>query len=421
MSDLENLPPETLAQILGNLSKADLARISRVSRHVGAMVEPILYRSPSLTETSNDTMKRPSLEGFAYTLLSADLVRGQVLRNHVHSLVVRWEIVANPFCWTRDHTSMNGSTWFHWFDPITAYHGIQCVLLLHLLPSLRTLKIHPPHDSFGFSSSYFTHCMDSPDFTYAHGFNVPSLREFCCSYEKGRGGVSAETVLKIMQLPLINRIDAHITSSKSFDSGECHNTSTLSQLRLSYLHNEAMSLSSSISFLIKVPIQLTHFSYTAVGKDNVNIAGFVHSLRPLRRSVQYLRLDLGIIEAGNNNRGASLKEWLVLRTLSCSLVALLGNGLQEHTPCLTDRLPPGLQGLEILEDRYWQCQIVVDQLVSLVGRKTLAVTALERVYGACLVNAGQGVREDQSARMELSRVCVANGVRLLGDNDSFVW
>lgn len=35
--------------------------------------------------------------------------------------------------------------------------------------------------------------------------------------------------------------------------------------------------------------------------------------------------------------------------------------------------------------------------------------------------AGQGVREDQSARMKLSRVCVANGVRLLGDDDPFGW
>lgn len=95
-----------------------------------------------------------------------------------------------------------------------------------------------------------------------------------------------------------------------------------------------------------VPTQLTHFSYTAVGKDNVNIAGFIHSLRPLRRSVQYRE----------SNRGASLKERLVVRTLSCALVALLRNGSQEDTPRLAERLPPGLQGFEILEDMYWQCQ-----------------------------------------------------------------
>lgn len=99
----EHLPPETLAQILGNLSKADLVRTSRVSRHAGAMVEPILYRSPSPTETSNDTMKRPSLDGFAYTLLSADLFRGQVLRSTLGDRCQSVLLDARPYHYEWQH------------------------------------------------------------------------------------------------------------------------------------------------------------------------------------------------------------------------------------------------------------------------------------------------------------------------------
>lgn len=79
--------------------------------------------------------------------------------------------------------------------------------------------------------------------------------------------------------------------------------------------------------ILRVPIALTHFSYSMVLNSGFHPFGFMATLAPLRLSVQFLHLNFGEMELWDDRLemlydAGSLGEWPVLRTLSCSLILL---------------------------------------------------------------------------------------------------
>lgn len=394
MAVLQELPYETLIQILSGLSDADLAHLCCVSSRLRAVAEPLLYKAPFLSETSTIGTNRPSAEIFLQTLLSAGR---ESLASHVRSLVVHRTVSLSH---SPEH-SPNVE-----FGPQSS----QLVLLLHLLPSLHVLEIAPP--TFG---SVFTNLMESYQGTPLGTLPVglQSLREFHCSRHNFHG-MRAKTVLTLLRLPCIRSIhtslDRHsglITRAPS----HAPVASTITDLRLS---NGIPN--SSLYYLLKYLTSLTHFSYCASVLDHFNIDSYMDALAPLRNTLEHLHLEFtsgrsysDTTSSGTTFSGKTLRTWPVLRTLSCALMPLLGKGLQRDSQRLAEVLPPSLRELEILMDHYWSYEESLLQAVDLVGEKETVVPKLE-----CLAVVK---RRHSEPRLEerLTLACESAGVRYTED------
>lgn len=145
-------------------------------------------------------------------------------------------------------------------------------------------------------------------------------------------------------------------------------------------------------------------------------------MRPLARTLVSLRLELmlaGPVENGQVNRietgGTtwSLVEWTALRTLSCSLVALMGVWTAERVGELARFLPRGLIELEVVGDCHWGYAAAVEELVGLVMWKDVLVPCLEKVAVRAqkrVVRAMAQPGMDGEAREMLRSACKAAGV-----------
>lgn len=415
MAALDKLPYETLVQILSALSNPDLAQISLVSRHLCAVSKPLFYKAPCLAALRSNP-QRPSLYLFLATLIRSP---SQTLGTHAHSLTMR-----------RDHTSRldavtyAGPGWFIGFQRPVGFHGTNSILLMHLLPSLRVLRINPPRDIASLSLSYFTHCIELLDNAPHNNPEIPtlklqSLREFYCSYETGGGGISVRAVLALMMLPSINYLDVHVTEQHTLYSGRCiEETVRFSRVTRLRLSSDNVS-PYSLVLLLTAPTALTHLSYSLEAYSHFDIPNFMDILSPFRPSLQHLHLDftcVDIIPTREKDRiiGRLLWGWPVFQTLSCSAAALLGYGYMGQSPPLADVLSRTLRRLQILVDESWRYAKLVDIVVSLLGQKESAVPVLERV----------GIRSswchDEEAHAKLSGACAAAGVKL-EEEDGFCW
>lgn len=331
MAVLQELPYETLVQILSGLSNTDLAHICSVSSHLRAVAEPLLYKAPCLSETATAGTNPPSVNIFLQSLLSAGR---ESLASHVRSLsVVR---TVSP-TYSPDYCSRAQSA--------------QLVRLLHLLPSLHTLKIAPAN----FDSDFTILLGSSWDAPLARlPVGLQSLREFHCSRHNSHG-MRAETVLTLLRLPCIRSIHTALDPYNGLITRAPSHTpvdSIITDLRLS---NGLPG--SSLYYLLKDLTSLTHFSYYAYIVDNFNMDSFMDALEPIRNSLQHLHLELisgtryrCTTDSQTTFRGRTLRTWPVLRTLSCALMPLLGEGLQHDSLRLAEVLPPSLREMEILFD-----------------------------------------------------------------------
>lgn len=146
------------------------------------------------------------------------------------------------------------------------------------------------------------------------------------------------------------------------------------------------------------------------------------ALEPLKKSLQVLHLDFGDVGLTTSdeeeefslpyNEG-SLKDWPVLRTLSCSLMPLLGKGQLDGSPRLADVLPVSLRELEILQDSHWWVSEEADQVVEMLGLKEGVVPHLEKV--AVVMEWGKSERVLE----RLVAACKAAGVSFV--DESFCW
>lgn len=159
-------------------------------------------------------------------------------------------------------------------------------------------------------------------------------------------------------------------------------------------------------------------------RDGFNLDLFWAAMRPLSASVVCLHLDLMLMgPAGDDQEGQfgtgestrSLVEWTLLRTLSCSLEALMGERTAGRVGGLARFLPRGLRELEVVQDQHWGYGAVVEEIVELMARKDVVVPRLERV-AARAVQRFDDVEarvDDVEARGTLRGACEAAGVTVV--------
>lgn len=421
MAALDELPFETLEQILSSLSTADLIQTSLVCRQLSAVSVPLLYKSPRLVVVQ--ARRYPLwLERFIKTLIYSPR---QGLSTHVRSVGVYWDRSTRL-----DPDAYPVSIWPTAFYHPAGFHGIHCTLLLHLLPSVRELEISPPRDLPGASRGYLSHCLKAPQGSPATPtLQLQLLRTFSCPYavyhegvphSTSRGGITFRAVLALMHLPCIESIDTHMTNIPTVPPPSSTNPvrfSSVTSLRLSAVRTVPLSL----AVLLRAPVALTRFWYVAVHYSSFAISDFTAALSPLRASLKYLHFDLirtrALFTAENADtiRG-SVHLWPVLHTLRCSTRDLLGYPSppeNEHLE-LAEVLPRCLRQLEISMDQFWRYEYAVDKLVNMMMGRDDVVPLLESVAMDIWWSSGEPIHQ------RLRGACMEAGVELL-ENGSFTW
>lgn len=428
MAVLTSLPYETLVEILSLLPCPDLASTARVSTRFHLLSQPLLYTVPYLKMSPEIPKTRAtgsSLVIFLRTLLTPGR---EGLASHVRSLRFEWDgITLDPIVeyWSGTTTPLIKPDEESWSYPITPTkshltggdplqpQGRQLMLLLDLLPRLEVLHFSPP--SYRPSFSRF---LESAAVEETLPCGLKSVREIFCPATDDCNGVRCRTLLVFLQLPQIRRID--VTTINRFRSPECQMENAASSSTVTHLRFSCAGLPDwLLSTVLLVPLALTHFSYTIIPSSGFQLSEFLASLVPLRPSLQYLHLDFSAM--GSRTSGdlrlvsdeGSLREWPVLRTLSCSLIPLLGGGRRDGSLRLVNMLPLGIVELEILPDGFWSVEEQVEQVVEMLAEKRWVVPCLERL--AVLVEEGmtQGVLDS------LVVACQAAGVSFV--QDSFRW
>lgn len=394
MATINDIPNEMLVGILSFLSCPDLASTARVSDRFRSASRPLLYQAPSLLRSHGTHEIRPALERFLLTLIAPG---NEMLATWVRSLTIHWSTVPDGTRSGRDCLTVLMA------DPSRrdvniplAGRGSQFVLLLHMLPGLQVLHIKAPTANFlKFLQSQKTLGPTGPA-------GLRSLREFHCS-QADRSSLHQNVLLALLQLPCIDHIDARIRQRAmhaSYVLKPVACSSRVTKLRFGDSHLWPAQLSP----ILTVPAALTHFSYTAASGNAFDIHGFMAALAPLRRTLQYLHVELRytVILAAVEFEGESLRAWSALRSLSCPMVVLLR---PESLNRLADVLPPGLCQVALVAGSFWNYSEVVEQVVDMVKRKDMHVPVLGKVS---VVHVGDDV---ESARELLEVGCQTAGVR----------
>ncbi|KAL0631764.1 hypothetical protein Q9L58_009372 [Maublancomyces gigas] len=193
--------------------------------------------------------------------------------------------------------------------------------------------------------------------------------------------------------------------------------------RFSLAHSHYTDISArALDYVLRVPIALTHFSYSSDSNSNLELPVFMRSISLLRLTLQYMHLDFSDvtlpIEAEENevflpSDAGSLREWLVLRTMSCSLMPLLGKQVLHNSVRLMNLLPPGLRELEILQDWKWEVCDAVEHVVEMLAQKPYAAPRLEKVAVVT------SCRKSQRTIDKLTVACETAGVSFV--EQSFCW
>lgn len=417
MPALEQLPYEIFAEILSYLPCSDLARTCLISRHLHSVSQPVLYRAPSLT--CGQRANPPSLQILLRTLLSPG---GEKLATHVRSLRLKWEKI------DREPTPENQSdialmtaaaSRFGLHQSVTS-QDTQVVLLLHLLPRLQAFDPSPPPDSYS-NAYYDSHSDSSPDhfteFMEAHHTDTPlalqPLREFSCASNPTDRGISFKTLLTVLKLPHIRRIDVRLIDQPIFAANTTAVANT-SAVKILHLKNTIIS-PLSLEYILKTPTGLTRLSLSPISRNpDFEIEPFGPAIRAVRATLQHLHLDFSRVAEPQHWRTTktlstigSFRDWPALHTIRCSLMLLLGRGLRADTPALADILPAGLRELEILRERYWAVAEEADQVVELLARKEAMVPVLEKL--AMQMATGRVMRSQDALR----GACVGAAVALV--------
>lgn len=396
---LENIPREILVEILCYLSTTDLVNISTVSHEIHAVAKPVLYRS---IELWTDSYSFTRLTQLLQVLLSPG---GKALARHVRSL--SWNdqgyefgtptpsITAGPP--PRATNNLTAAALRHGIDPPTSDLS-QVILLLHLLPCLQSLSVFPPDGRGRFDEFMDQFSPLQPVGTLPLG--LQSLRIFHWGAITEYSGVSTKLLLTIMGLPRIQKIDVSLYScpGRHLDPSTA---ATIQPSTVTHLTLPPSDISAStLTSILKVPRALEHFTYYTRGHTEPELLQIGAAMKPLQNSLQYLYLDLGgtkyrsgtqapshmYLYYGDRNSQrpsdtiGSLRLWPVLRTVRCTLKALLGNRSQDtQPPLLAYILPAGIQVLEILHDKFWTVSEAVHQVIVLLAYKEEMVKDLKRI------------------------------------------
>lgn len=392
-------PHEVSAHIVSYLSQHDLTSTSRVSRQLHEISQPLLYKEPCVITGSKSP---PPLYLFLRTLLTPGR---ETLVTHVRWLTVHWTDVQYNHSGQPDAEIALFTTAASALGLANTHTSgaAQVVLLLHLLPRLRTLHVIPAHDR-----DKFDEFMSAEN---AIPLALQSLQEFRWYSADRRSGVSPTMLLTLLGLPSIRIIDVHmVTELESPFSAPDAATVAMATSPATHLEFSFGEISTwTLSRILKIPRALTHLTYRAVSGNRSSLSDVAASLAPLRSTLQHLDLDLFrcIIRvhhgAWQTESFGSLREWPVLRNVRCSLMTLLGKGETR----LADVLPPGLRALETVSDPFWTVEEAVCEVVAMLARKHVMLPRLRTVA----VHVNWPKSEEMVGR--LSAACTAAGVRLV--------
>lgn len=403
MPFLTDLPNELLSRIFSCLIIPDLARTSRVSHRIRAVVEPFLYRETYLASDKihhllRTLLSRPSLRSYLRSYFAAPRgLLGTNFHPQTAEEVAMFTTAAHSF---KLELPMENA-------------AAQLILLLYLLPNLQELNLGgTPYESWDFQAFMDAQAYLSHD-TLPIGLH--SLRQFCGGGWGYNGAPSPEAFVALLMLPSIRIIEERMVEDNTIDHLDIDKfagKSTVKMLKFSYSEITALSLAR----ILKMPCALTHFSYshTPMGRElNINGRGIEVALRPLRPTLEYL--ELKVVDPwsdGNPSPVGVFRDWPVLRTVSATMSALLGHGGEEVPLRLVDVLPAVIHEFEMVCGDHWELECIEGQVIKLLELKDLHGLNQLNVIRVGPSYYGDGVMMKTS--------CAAAGVNYVHDS-SEVW
>lgn len=375
MAVMSSLPNEIFVEILSYLDSPDLARTALVSHHLYALAAPLLYKTPCVI--ANNRSPHASAY-FLHTLLAGG---HESLVNQVTFLTLLWDEPNIRSILTSN--IMAAAVRFGLDQYRLSSQDTHFLILLHLLPRLSVLDVSPPH------RHHAVEAFMGAQRSIAHSslpLALQSLREFRCLSDPRLGGLTRRTLKAIMNLPSIRTVSvAMLEQSYQSSPLPAKPTSPVTDLRIWYNDNRLWSLGR----ILQYPRALERFSFCLVALDgDFYLPAIADALQPLKNTLQYLRIDFSdllktdISDAYNLPTAdtiGSLHDWPVLRSVTTSLMLLVGNRVHEEPLCLAERLPAGICELGILTDHYGgRCQMV-DMLVDMLQKKKVMLPKLKRL------------------------------------------
>lgn len=404
MSVFETLPYEISTEICSYLPHASLACVSRLSHYMHTVSQPLLYKSLNLTNSQSTGTS--SLENILRSLLSPG---GETLATYIRSLHVQGgddnsetatQCPKNLILFTAAASNLG-------LTQSLASEAGQLVLLLHLVRHLHVLTLTSLENSTDvFAQLIVTHDTSLGPRTLP--LPLRNLREFKCT----NGGVSPESLLTLLQLPCIRKIDVHLTDDANtpLDLIEAAaGTSPVTTLRFA----PADIPPPLLERILKIPIALSYFSYTTRSCTVLPLSCVGQTLQPLRQTLLHLEIDLsGVTQPMNMPHTpafflpGSFWDWPALQTVTCALWTLLGRPVVSDGLRLADVLPVGIKELDIRGGGFWSFEQEVDRLVELLGVKDAAMPGLLKL--------AVGMGEESLRSKDMLRVaCEAAGVELV--------
>lgn len=383
------------------LDRAGLASISRVTRHLQLITEPLLYGRVVLNtmHTSEHLIQQ-----FLYAILSRP-----TLANYVRSLTLQWHDDQNTTlpAHVRD-SSLFAAAASHFELDLDFLRDAHVKLLLYHLPRLEFIDLVSPNH------------IDVFDLCLYNGLptSLPHLRHLSCYWGDTINTMNLRSFLALLALPRIQTLDVRLAPDIELPGfgyvpANLARTSSLTDLTLSYGYLRPQSIEQ----ILMIPRELTRLSYTLLPLDhNFNGPEIGRTLqRSVAQSLQFLALSWGVetdweldlpqADLGTHFTIGSLLEWPVLRSVKCSLTVLLGRGPRQTTIKLVDVLPLVLCELEIEQDRYWSITEIVETVVDMLLEKREG--RLERLAVVMVPRAAEEVGVGR-----LRDVCAEVGVRM---------
>lgn len=397
MAVIENLPNETLHNVLSRLDRSDIASTALVSRRFNSLSESLLYKYLDLEYS---TGAGPQLELLLHTLLLAP--HRQTLAQHVRSLSFQLGHVH------RSQRNELGDV--ARLTVAAAQHGLanwpraspckQLVLLLNLLPRLDRLEII--HSVGGRFFQEFTYMLQRAT---PLPLALANIREFTCLSSIAIR-LHGRTVHALMSLPRLHTFSIAFDGCTRFNAPR--GTSPITNLTL-----HTYMLPEPLTTLLLFPRELKHLTFrTSMTTFDLYVVQLGKAFAPLCTSLQSLDLNFAerdmagwLVRPDLYTTIGSLRGWGALRTLRCPLMALLGVERLVNAPRLADVLPPGLWKLGIYGDECWPAEKVVEEVVEMLGRRG-CIPALKEV------GIGEEIELTPQMGEELRCVCEGVGVNL---------
>lgn len=424
---LQHIPNEMLSEILYRLSSADLASVSLVSHRLHNVSQALLIKAPNLT-TGYPRGERGNPHSLERFLRLVTTPGNQDLALRVRELNLYWN---HPWKTSRQDLvqPMAGDQHPTPSPPQISYEipNEQIMLLLRHLPRLAVLHITSPTRRFSFHKFIeCLHVLSPSEFPAA----FQSLQEFRYTSKGAHAGMNCEALSVLLKLPNLRTIEARLIddgiNDPTSDAWTSARTSSTTQLHLI----AALVRPRWLSRLLATPRVLTHFTFSASPVHrNHQFHALRSTLRRIRGTLVYLHVDLGGVDNGEEEEEeedaeevlgeeytagpgfiGSLADWPRLRTVRCSMVALVGYKLHTDTAWLAGVLPGGIRELEVLVDDYFSLLEMVRAVVRLLADKERVVPMLERVMVATpVMKSGERVPAGTQGEV-LKMVCDAAGV-----------